>query len=68
MYVLFSFTFAKITHKILANFASLNSSIAFGDLRLGGCLRGRMFGVISTGGGHEVSMFSPSRDEYGKGL
>ena len=29
----------KITPKILANFASLNSSIAFGDLRLGGCLR-----------------------------
>ena len=31
----------KITPKILAKFASLNSSIAFGDLRLGGCLRGR---------------------------
>ena len=30
----------KITPKILANFASLNSNIAFGDLRLGGCLRG----------------------------
>ena len=30
----------EITPKILANFASLNSSIAFGDLRLGGCLRG----------------------------
>ena len=30
----------KITPKIHANFASLNSSIAFGDLRLGGCLRG----------------------------
>ena len=29
----------KITPKIHANFASLNSSIAFGDLRLGGCLR-----------------------------
>ena len=29
----------KITPKILAKFASLNSSIAFGDLRLGGCLR-----------------------------
>ena len=26
--------------KIPAKFASLNSSIAFGDLRLGGCLRG----------------------------
>ena len=30
----------KITPKIPAKFASLNSSIAFGDLRLGGCLRG----------------------------
>ena len=30
----------KITPKIRAKFASLNSSIAFGDLRLGGCLRG----------------------------
>ena len=30
----------KITPKTSANFASLNSSIAFGDLRLGGCLRG----------------------------
>ena len=30
----------KITPKTPANFASLNSSIAFGDLRLGGCLRG----------------------------
>ena len=30
----------KITPKILAKIASLNSSIAFGDLRLGGCLRG----------------------------
>ena len=30
----------EITPKIHANFASLNSSIAFGDLRLGGCLRG----------------------------
>ena len=29
----------KITPKIPAKFASLNSSIAFGDLRLGGCLR-----------------------------
>ena len=29
----------KITPKILAKFASLNSSIAFGDLRLGGWLR-----------------------------
>ena len=29
----------KITPKTSANFASLNSSIAFGDLRLGGCLR-----------------------------
>ena len=29
----------KITPKPPANFASLNSSIAFGDLRLGGCLR-----------------------------
>ena len=28
----------------------------------------RIFGVISTDGGHEESMFSPSRDEYGKGL
>ena len=31
----------EITPKTSANFASLNSSIAFGDLRLGGCLRGR---------------------------
>ena len=30
----------EITPKIRAKFASLNSSIAFGDLRLGGCLRG----------------------------
>ena len=30
----------EITPKTSANFASLNSSIAFGDLRLGGCLRG----------------------------
>ena len=30
----------EITPKILAKIASLNSSIAFGDLRLGGCLRG----------------------------
>ena len=30
----------EITPKIPAKFASLNSSIAFGDLRLGGCLRG----------------------------
>ena len=30
----------KITPKILAKIASLNSSIAFGDLRLSGCLRG----------------------------
>ena len=40
----------EITPKILANFASLNSSIAFGDLRLGGCLRGRkkkVFVVVS---------------------
>ena len=29
----------EITPKIPAKFASLNSSIAFGDLRLGGCLR-----------------------------
>ena len=29
----------EITPKILAKFASLNSSIAFGDLRLGGCLQ-----------------------------
>ena len=29
----------KITPKILAKIASLNSSIAFGDLRLGGCLQ-----------------------------
>jgi hypothetical protein len=29
----------KITPKILAKIASLNSSIAFGDLRLGGYLR-----------------------------
>jgi hypothetical protein len=29
----------EITPKILAKIASLNSSIAFGDLRLGGCLR-----------------------------
>jgi hypothetical protein len=31
----------------------------------------RIFGVIFTDGvdgGHEESMFSPSRDEYGKGL
>ena len=28
-----------LTPKILAKFASLNSSIAFGDLRLGGCLQ-----------------------------
>ena len=27
-----------------------------------------VFGVISTDGGHQESMFSPSRDEYGKGL
>ena len=27
-----------------------------------------VFGVILTDGGHEESMFSPSRDEYGKGL
>jgi hypothetical protein len=27
-----------------------------------------VFGVISTGRGHEESMFSPARDEYGKGL
>ena len=32
----------EITPKILANFASLNSSIAFGGLRLGGCLRRRL--------------------------
>ena len=36
----FSSPSVKITPKILAKFASLNSSIAFGDLRLGGCLRG----------------------------
>ena len=30
----------EITPKTPAKFASLNSSIAFGDLRLGGCLRG----------------------------
>jgi hypothetical protein len=35
----FSYPPVEITPKILANFASLNSSIAFGDLRLGGCLR-----------------------------
>ena len=29
-----------VTPKIPAKFASLNSSFAFGDLRLGGCLRG----------------------------
>ena len=27
-----------------------------------------IFGVIHDDGGHEESMFSPSRDEYGKGL
>ena len=31
----------EITPKILAKIASLNSSIAFGDLRLGGCLQAR---------------------------
>ena len=31
----------EITPKTPAKFASLNSSIAFGDLRLGGCLPGR---------------------------
>ena len=30
----------EITPKTAAKFASLNSSFAFGDLRLGGCLRG----------------------------
>ena len=36
----FSSPSVEITPKSPANFASLNSSIAFGDLRLGGCLRG----------------------------
>ena len=31
--------YVKITPKILAKITSLNSSIAFGDLRLGGCLQ-----------------------------
>ena len=42
---------------------SPNAILEFSDVNFAGD-----FGVISTDGGHEVSMFSPSRDEYGKGL
>ena len=56
----------KITPKILAKFASLNSSIARGALRSRRCLRARailelsdenfaeVFGVIDDDGGHEA--------------
>jgi len=39
----------EITPKTPANFASLNSSIAFGDLRLGGCLRAPCDVLAGTG-------------------
>jgi hypothetical protein len=39
---------------------SPNAILELSDAKFAG-----IFGVISTGGGHEESMFSPSRDEYG---
>ena len=52
----------EITPKIPAKFASLNSSIAFGDLRLGGCLRGRRnFRGDFWFGEHEEGMFAPRK-------